>query len=88
MVYCSQPIIFTRKIYCDFYKKKTLLILIHLTLQDISQPNLATTSIWYFCVCHYGDVSGRILSKAQVRKKFSMMKSVQNHSVYSRLEQK
>ena len=35
---------------------KTLFISIHLTLQDISQHNLTTTIIWYFCVCHSGDI--------------------------------
>ena len=51
----SQPIIFTPETYCDFYKKKTLFISIHLTLKDISQHNLTTISTWYFCVCHSVD---------------------------------
>ena len=72
------------------YKKENMFISIHLTLQDISQYNLTTISIWYFCVCHsveIWDISGRVFSKAHVSKKYSMTKCVQKNSIYSRLQQ-
>ena len=43
--YSSQPTLFAAETYCDFYKKKTLFILIQLTLKDNSKYNLTTTSI-------------------------------------------